>query len=82
MLKIIEIHVAKEAEISGYSIGAFRDDKIIMGFDAYDLWETPEDASLDRGMSFAYDAIEFFRLGYEAGKNGEEVVFESKQEDD
>jgi hypothetical protein len=32
-------------------------------------------------MSFAYKAIKFFKLGYEAGKNGEEITFKEELEE-
>lgn len=77
MLKIIETHgEGGNGDGANYSIKAERDGKRIVGFSAGPLQECPEDASLERDLSYAYDAIKFFKLGYEAGKNGEEVIFE------
>lgn len=80
MLKIIEIRGENEDGEDCYSLEAFREDKEILGFSARDLaGDYPEDATLGRDMNFAYDAIKFFKLGYEAGKNNEEVIYEVKE---
>ncbi len=63
-----------------YEIEVSKDGKKVAGFSAWPLYECPEDATLERDMGFAYDAIEFFKLGYEAGKNGEEIVFKEVEE--
>jgi len=39
----------------------------------YPLYECPEDASLERDMSFAYELADMFALGYNYGKEGVEV---------
>ncbi len=80
MLTITEIHTEQDYT-RAYEITAVRDEKQVLGFSARDLSEDcPEDATLSRSMRFAYKAIEFFKLGYEAGKNGEEVNFEELHE--
>jgi len=77
MLKIIELNgVGGNGEGANYQISVIRNGVTIAGFYAGPLQECPEDASLERDLSYAYDAITFFKLGYEAGKNGEEVTFE------
>lgn len=76
MIKIIEQDGINENEQATYKVIVERDGKKIAGFYAYPLNECPEDASLERDLSYAYDAVEFFRLGFEAGKSGEEVIFE------
>lgn len=37
------------------------------------LTECPEDATLGRDLSFAYDVFEMLIAAYKAGKNGEEL---------
>lgn len=80
MLKITEINGSDENGSGRYEIIVERDGKKIMGFCAGPLYECPEDATLERDLSYAYDAISFFRLGLEMGKTGEEVIFEEKEE--
>ena len=83
MLKIIEKHIEGEYN-SAYELKAIRDGKEILSLYASDLSECPEDAILGRSLNFAYDVINFFKLGYEAAKNNEEVIYESetvKEED-
>lgn len=82
MIKIVETFGVDENGSGTYEINAMRDEKRIAGFSAYPLWECPEDATLERDMSFAYDALRFFKLGYEAGKAGELVEYEEKQEEE
>lgn len=36
------------------------------------LSETPEDATLDRDLSFVYDIPDLMEMAYTAGRNGEE----------
>jgi hypothetical protein len=82
MLKIIEQHgKGGNGEGANYRITASRDGVRVAGFSAGPLQECPEDASLERDLSYAYDAVAFFKLGYESGKNGEEVTFEEAPED-
>lgn len=83
MLKIIEKHgEGGNGEGANYNIKAVRDGKTIASFYAGPLQECPEDASLERDLSYAYDAIKFFKLGYEAGKAREEIIFEETTEDE
>jgi len=82
MLKIVEQHGdGGNGEGANYRVTAFRDGVKIAGFYAGPLQECPEDASLERDLSYVYEAIDFFRLGYEAGKKGEEVTFEEEREE-
>jgi len=83
MLKIIEQHGdGGNGDGANYHITAVRDGVTVAGFYAGPLQECPEDASLERDLSYAYDAVKFFKLGYEAGKNGEEVTFEEAPEEE
>lgn len=79
MLKIIESTGEDENGSGRYEIYAERDGKRILGFRAGPLCECPEDATLERNLGYAYMAVKFFKLGLDAAKNGEEVIFESKE---
>ncbi|NUJ16248.1 hypothetical protein FKN04_06440 [Bacillus glycinifermentans] len=46
----------------------------------YPLNECPEDAFLERDLGFTYDIPTLMRAAYEAGKNGEDFVFEEEEE--
>lgn len=81
MLKIIEIRGQDENYSGRYEIIAERDGKAILSFFAGPLYECPEDATLERDLGYAYKAVEFFRLGMEAAKAGEEVIFEERKEE-
>lgn len=82
MLKIIET-TGEDSNGSGrYEVEIWRDGEKVTGFHARPLYECPEDATLERDLHYAYSAVNFFKLGYEAGKNNEEVVFEELSEDD
>jgi hypothetical protein len=80
MLKITEKHGKYEEYSATYEIAIEKDGKAIAGFSAWSLSECPEDATLERGLSYAYDAISFFKLGYEAGKAAEQVEYVEEQE--
>jgi hypothetical protein len=80
MLEIVETKGVRDTYLGTYKIEAIRDGKVVLGFFAGPLSECPEDAILERDLSYAYDAVEFFKLGFEAAKSGEEVVFEEKDE--
>jgi len=41
-----------------------------------------EDANLSRDFNDCYLIIDFMKLAYEAGKNGEEFIIETKEIDD
>lgn len=41
----------------------------------------PEDANLNRDFGDVYRIEDAIKIAYEAGKNGEELVFESKEVD-
>lgn len=50
---------------------------------AVDLWDCPEDASLARGLNFAYNVPSLIKAGFEAAVRGEQLVFnEIHQQDD
>jgi hypothetical protein len=76
MIKIIEKNEINIDGCSTYEAKMFEDDKEIDGFYAGPLCESPEDAILERDLSYAYLAVEWFKKGYEAGKNNIEVKFE------
>ena len=82
MLKIIERHGENTDYGKNYQIDIERDCKRIIGFCARPLQECPEDASLERDLAYAYMAVRFFKIGYEAGQNGEEVTFEELPEEE
>ncbi|MGM1416323.1 hypothetical protein ACS2BX_25775 [Bacillus cereus group sp. BceL300] len=46
------------------------------------LSECPEDANLERDLSFAYDVVDMMRAAYEAGLRGDKFVVESVDEDE
>ena len=83
MIKIIETHEKASDYQTRYEIEIFRDGKSLSSMRASDcLSECPEDATLGRDLSFIFNASDFFNIGLEAGKNGEEVIFETKYLDD
>jgi hypothetical protein len=84
MLEVIEKTGEDSNGDARYEVTVKRDGKKIKGFYAGSLYENPEDASLGRDLGYAYSAVDFLRLGYEAGKSGEEIVFveEEMGEDD
>jgi hypothetical protein len=82
MLKIVETRGVRDEYYGTYEIEAIRDGKKVLRFHAGPLSECPEDAILERDLSYAYMAVEFFKLGMEAAKSGEEVVFEEREEEE
>lgn len=42
--------------------------------------DAPEDAMLERDLSYAYDVLEAFKIGYEAGKSSETIEIIEKEE--
>ena len=81
MIEITEIY--KEGEYgASYEVAVKREGKEIIGFSAHPLQECSEDASLERDLYYAYSAVDFFKIGYEAGKSGETVVFNEENEDE
>ena len=80
MITIIERHGKNSDEAANYEIEILLDGKRIAGFMANPLYECPEDASLERDMAFAYKAIDFFKLGYEAGLIKEVVEYKEAPE--
>lgn len=75
MLEIIETHGESKYGPT-YEVGIKKDGKTIKGFDACGLCDCPEDATLTRDLHYAYSAVDFFKLGYEAGQAGEEVTYQ------
>ncbi len=65
-----------EYDSATYEINAKVDGKEVLGFYAQALHDCPEDASLERDLSYAYSAIEFFKLGLRAGKENWQVIFD------
>jgi hypothetical protein len=51
-------------------------------FSAGSFSECPEDATLERDLSFVYDIADLLREAYEAGKAGRPLEFKSENEDD
>ena len=81
MITITEINgYGGNGEGANYEIDISKDGKTLIGFYAGPLQECPEDASLERDLSYVYLAKSFFKLGYEAGKNNEDVKYETKEE--
>lgn len=78
-IKVTEVHGEYDYEPI-YEITVEKDGKRALGF--YVGCIEPEDASLGRDLSFAYSAVDFFRLGYEAGAAGATVTYETKDEED
>lgn len=82
-IRITEIHGAYIYGVpTNYEIHIKRGDKLLGGFFVGN--PEPEDATLGRDLGFAYSAIDFFKIGFEAGKIGEEVIFSEavEHEDD
>lgn len=75
MLIITETHGKNYDRLSTYTLKVEREGKKLMSFCASP--GEPEDAILERDLSFAYDAITLFQLGYTTGKAGEDVVYRS-----
>ncbi len=81
MLKITEIRGEDSDGCAEYHIRIEQDGKMLRHFYAGCLSECPEDAMLERDLSYAYEAVEFFGIGYGAGKRGEPVEYETKYEE-
>ena len=75
MLIITETHGKNYNDSATYALKVEREGKKLISFCAYP--GEPEDATLERDLSFAYDAITLFKLGYAAGKAGEKVEYHS-----
>jgi hypothetical protein len=75
MLKIEEAHGENSDGAATYEVRIMRNNKTLKSFYAYPLYECPEDATLSRDLHYAYSAVDFFKLGYEAGKNNEPVDY-------
>ena len=46
---------------------------------AFPLWECPEDAYLHRDLSYVYDITDLMKRAYDAGRKGEEFVYEKEE---
>ena len=48
------------------------------------LYECPEDATLERDLSYVYEITDLMEQAYEAGKNGEklEIIYVDETEND
>ena len=79
MITIIEKNGFDCNEMARYEVSVLKDGQIIAEFSAGDMAECPEDASLERDLKYAYQAVRFFKIGYEAGRNNEGVVFEREE---
>jgi hypothetical protein len=79
MITIIESNKEDENGSNRYEVTVKRDDKKLAGFYAQALCECPEDATLERDLGYAYDAVEFFKIGYEAGQKREPVEYIEKE---
>lgn len=80
MITIEEVNGKNGDGEATYKISIKKDGKKIKGFSVYPMYDCPEDATLGRDLGFAYDAIDFFKLGYELGKNNEEVEYVVREE--
>lgn len=56
--------------------------KILTQLKAFPLYETPEDATLDRDMLSCSDIIETIKLVLDNLKEGEEVIYEEIEEEE
>lgn len=74
MIKVTETSWERDWE-QHYKVLVEKDGKKIEGFSAGPLCECPEDATLGRDLGYAFSAVDFMRIGYEAGKSGEEIEF-------
>jgi len=82
MITIIESNGEDENGSAKYEVKVKRDDEKLAGFYAGPLWECPEDATLERDLGYAYNAVTFFKIGYEAGQKGEPVEYIEKEMED
>lgn len=82
MITITEINGTNSDELSTYEITIKQDEKKLIDVSAYPLCECPEDAILERDLSYVWDIKEAFKIGYEAGKNGVEVQYIEKDENE
>ncbi|MEW4131952.1 hypothetical protein [Bacillus thuringiensis] len=63
-----EAHYELKTPAGGFSIGS--------------LSECPEDASLERDLSFAYDVVDLMKAAFEAGKRGDIFIVETEDDED
>ena len=58
------------------------DGKLVVS--AHPLYECPEDATLERDLSYAYEFAELMQHAYESGRNGEEfeIIYVDESEND
>jgi hypothetical protein len=82
-LRLLETYQKLDKYSDYYSIELFHGEKHLSNVSASDLLsECPEDATLGRALHDVFNVIDFFKIGYEAGKNNEEVSFETKYLDE
>jgi len=75
--KVTEIHGEDWNEEARYEL-----ETPAGGFSIGSLSECPEDASLGRDLSFAYDVVDLMRAAFEAGRRGDLFLVETKDEDE
>lgn len=80
MLKVTENKWENGDGDARYSFKIERDGKRILGFRVGQI--EPEDATLGRDLDFAYSVVDVLKIGIEAGKAGEDVIFEVLSERD
>lgn len=76
----IKIVVTKSGEF-----GDVCHDVIVNGDDKWSirpLYECPEDAIIGRDLIDGFHLLEAIKMGYEAAKSGEELIFETIEEED
>lgn len=74
MIEVKETHGRSDYSAT-YTLKIIKDGQQLLGFYAGPLSECPEDATLERDLSYAFDVVEAFKLGVEAGKSGEKIKF-------
>jgi len=82
MIKVIETNGTNSEGCARYKVSIEKDGKCIKGFSAHCLSECPEDAMLERDLNYVYAAVSFLKIGYAAGKSGEEIIFEEKKDNE
>ena len=80
MRVIITESISNEYGIKETSAYSVKTPKHLMGL--YNMYECPEDATLNRDLGCIFCLPNIIKEAYEAGKNGEELVFENVVEED
>ena len=76
----MKINIAYGADWNGNGTMKLRIINTELGFNIGCLSECPEDAYLERDLSFVYDIPDMIKAAYEAGKKGEPLDFEVTDE--